>query len=254
MPFGNGDLLSTMGISALTPLNDLSSMFSDFKNFDVTTINSQVLSGANDLLTTVNEYIDGVKPDIADTSYLDVLANPANDPACAAASPNFLLDSYVPSNAQNPVYTACTRPGNNADETSCTNNGGANFNPRASPCFGCLDASRIFRGINSVTFSGSEFATVHAAVYARYGSVAACNTFANKIGNLWIGYHLFRQEKYAPTATACAATVAQATTVTVTLTSLKAALDSSNSSLSTIGYLTDPTYGMLGGLNCKVFG
>jgi hypothetical protein len=113
MPFGDGDLLSSMGVSALAPLTGLTAMFSDFNSFDVTAINTQVLAGANELLNTANDYIYGVKPDIADTSPLSFVANPANYPGCTNA--DFLLDSYVPSNVQNPVYVSCTRPGTNSN-------------------------------------------------------------------------------------------------------------------------------------------
>jgi hypothetical protein len=105
-----------------------------------------------------------------------------------------------------------------------------------------------------LTAPASAGTSVYNAVMGRYGGLAGCSTFANAVANLWTGYHLPRFTYYGPTATACTATVSQATTVTTNLNALQSSLTAANSSLTTIDYLADPKYGMLGGLNCKVFG
>lgn len=174
--------MTAMGVTGLTPLTGLASVLTVVNSFDVASITSQITGGANLLAQTVSDYGYGLKPDIADTSFLSYVANPANYATCT--DPNFGLDSYIPSISQNPSYVSCATPGNNADETSC-NLALTNFAPKSGTCFGCLDVSRIFMAVPPV----GAGATITTAIMGRYAANPGCLTFAQDIGNLWDGYY-----------------------------------------------------------------
>lgn len=135
MPFGSGDFLTSIGASSLSALNDLTNLSSYFNTVDIPTVNTQITNGVNLLQSTASNYGFGVLPDITDYSKLTFLANAANYPTCT--DPNFVLDSYVPSNIQNPQYVSCATPGNNAGFAQCS----AGYAPKAGSCFGCIDVT-----------------------------------------------------------------------------------------------------------------
>jgi len=174
MPFGNGDLMASMGIASLSSLNNLTSLFSYFDTIDITSINSQISNGVNQLASTVGDYGWSKVPDINNYSQLIFMANSSNYLGCT--DPNFLLDSYVPSNLQSPQYVSCATAGNNAGSTECT----GNFNPKGGSCYGCLDVAQIFQLIPPT--SG---ALITAAVMVRYSGNVGCASFASDLGNIW---------------------------------------------------------------------
>jgi hypothetical protein len=96
----------------------------------------------------------------------------------------------------------------------------------------------------------------------RYTSAAGCTTFASDLGNLWQNYYLVKQQRIGNSINTVINSVydransltASINTFKSSLTTLSTAQSSVNSSLGSLNNLLDPQYGMLGGLNCKVFG
>jgi len=187
--------------------------------------------------------------DLDATNYntLVTYSNASNFNGCNAL---FSTDSWVPSNSANTSYpdiSCLATNGNTGTATTCTaslaNNG-------ANTCGGCMDSYQL----ETIITTGANLGT---ALTTRY--TAGCSTFITGMSNIWTNY-------YVAKATILSGVLSRATTVTNTITSTGAGglnqalttmgtlFSSINSSLSSIATLTDPTYGLIAGLNCLVFG
>lgn len=252
MPYGSGNILSKFNINSLDTLTNLTSAFTVLSSFDIPTINTQLTNNHTTFLTIIDEYGRSRRSDLATANLapLTQIANHNNYASCSNA--NFLLDSYVPSVSQVSTYVACTTPGNNAGSAACSS---GNYNSRAGSCYGCLDIAEIFS-------ANSTASDVTSAVTARYTAASGCSTFAADLGNLWQNYFLVKQQVIGNSINTVVNSVfdrANSLTASInafksSLTTLSTAQSSVNSSLSSLDNLLDPQYGMLGGLNCKVFG
>ena len=145
------------------------------------------------------------------------------------------------------MYVSCTTTGNNAGATECS----GNFNPRGGSCFGCLDTTSIFANY-------ANGAAVSTDIQGRYGNNAGCNAFATDLSNVWTNY-------YNPKLTAIgssfksvgvhnAVNTLDITTFQGDLSTLDGSLSGVNATINSLNSLLDTRYGMLGGLNCKLFG
>jgi hypothetical protein len=114
-----------------------------------------------------------------------------------------------------------------------------------------MDTFSIFAGYPSG-------AAVTADIFGRYGSNPGCATFAGDMGNLWTNYYNPKQQAIG--------NIMQNVGIFSSVNSLNiatfqgdlATLDGSfanvNSTINSLSSLLDTKTGMLGGLNCKLFG
>jgi len=231
----------------LDSLNNLTSAFSFLENVDFASLNTSISSGKTSLLDSVNAYGSGQTSDISSAaeSTLSTYADAGNFASCT--DPNFALDSYVPSNSQNPTYVSCTVSGNSAGSTECA----GNFNPKGGSCYGCLDVADIFSG-------AANGAAVTTDINGRYGNNAGCATFANDMGNLWTNFYNLRQQaigsSFQNAGIYSSVNSLNVATFQGDLATLDGALAGVNTTINSLNSLLDTQYGMLGGLNCRLFG
>jgi hypothetical protein len=246
MPFGSGNIVGQLAPD-LDSLNNLTNAFSFLESVDFGGLNTSLSDGKNTLLTSVNAYGSSQHADVSSTaiSTLASYANPSNFPSCT--DPNFPLDSYIPSNNQNPSYVSCKVSGNNAGSTQCS----GSFNPKAASCFGCMDTANIFSGY-------ANGAAVTSDINGRYGNNVGCSAFATGMGNLWTNYYSIKQQAIGSSfhSASIYASVNSLNIATFQgdLAVLNGSLTNANASINALNSLLDTQYGMLGGLNCQLFG
>lgn len=246
MPFSDGNIVKEFSTN-LDSLNNLTSAFSFLENVSFSNLNSSISSGKTSYLNSVNAYGSSQTSDVSSTaqSTLSTYADAANFPSCTDA--NFALDSYVPSNSQSPSYVSCTVSGNSAGSTQCA----GNFNPKGGSCFGCMDVADIFAGY-------ANGGAVTTDINGRYANNAGCTTFASNMGNLWTNFYNPKQQAIGSTfqnaGIYSAVNSLNIATFQGDLATLDGSLTSVNSTINSLNSLLDTQYGMLGGLNCKLFG
>lgn len=259
MPYGDGNLVTTVGGSAANGLNNLTSVISSLKTFDNVTLQSMIASNLSMLVSTANSYANGDISDL-DTINNNILAglseptNSTNNAGCVG-----FIDSWVPSNNQIYTYPTAITCKSNAGVTGQLSNCNSNFGPNGV-CQGCMDTTQL------LTLQSTALA-VQNAIKTKYG--ASCS-FASILSNSWVNYF---SKKYTtlgfPTVKVQTAgsvmyriqqTVPQINDTTIngsvfsSINTFRGVLNTVNTGLSGIKNLTDPTYGMLVGLNCKLFG
>lgn len=246
MPFGNGNIVAKFSHN-LGSLHNLTQAFSFLNSVDFSTLSAVLTQAKNDLVSNVEAYGRSQRADVGATaiSMLSSYANAGNFVSCS--DPNFGLDSYVPSISQNPVYVSCSVSGNNADSTACS----GNFNPKSGSCYGCLDIASIF-----ATYPNGAQVTSH--INGRYSNNPGCNSFATALGNLWTSYYNPKQiaigNSQHNTGIYAATSSLNIATLQADLTTLGGALSGVQPSINSLNSLLDTRYGMLGGLNCSLFG
>lgn len=231
----------------MSAITNLSNSVTNINSFNITYTSSMILSAMSQITSYLTNYNTGVILDFVDSSSFTILNNLSNSTAYSGCtSPGFTSDSWVPSNSQNPVYIACKIPsGNITVAASCT---GTNFNTRAGSCNGCMDTALV---LNSYTAK----ATLLSNLNTRYPA-AGCSTFNNDLANTWFNYYYNKSQSYAPVIaranTANGYVNTYVTSLTGTLnTTLQNAITALNGVAATV---TDPTYGLMAGLNCRLIG
>ncbi len=196
--------------------------------------------------------------DSANNAILAGFSNPNNSTNNALCNASF-VDSWVPSNNQNAAYASAVYCQSQSANVGSYSTCDVNLAP-TSTCKGCMDTTQILT-------RHSNAAAVVSAVKGKYGANCA---FATLLGNAWTNYF---SKKYAtlgfPTAvTQVAGTVmhrvkqaqdivnvsANSASVFASIDAFKASLNTISANMNSISTLTDPNYGMLAGLNCKLFG
>lgn len=193
--------------------------------------------------------------DSTNAAILNTISNPTNNNAgCNAA---FSADSWVPSNNQNTVSCKVSS-GHLAGSTDCSSS------ITGTNCYGCIDSSQV---LASFYATGNPATTLLNDLNSRYNSCA----FNLVLDNIWTNYYSVRYTKIGvPMALAVSgsadltARIKQATTqindttvaasVFSSINNFETELTSVKSSFTTVQTLTDPKYGMMAGLNCKLFG
>lgn len=169
-------------------------------------------------------------------------------------------DSWVPSNSQNSTSPYVTIPcqamnGQVGDGTTCS----ATLTDASGTCGGCMSSAALVLVQPSAT-------SLKSALDTRYS--AAC-TLNAKLENVWTNYYLLKNSKYGPTDTGSTGTVLGRaelanTAILANTTSSGGVFESINimgtlftdiiNAMTLIQPLVDPKYGLLAGLNCKIFG
>lgn len=158
-------------------------------------------------------------------------------------------DSWVPSNNQNPTYVNCLSSLGNGGVAQCSTT--ANFNAGTNGCKGCMDSYKVLF-------------TYHGTIGNRYTD-PSCTTFNTELGNVWTNFYAVKYAMigYDPTTTPThqvvyfRALTAQ-TSINIFIadltTNVPALFTTVQNALATISAIIDPQYGLVAGLNCRVFG
>lgn len=142
---------------------------------------------------------------------------------------------------------SCKVSGNSAGNTECS----GNFNPKGGSCFGCLDVASIFA-------SSANGAAVTTSINGRYGNNAGCATFASNMGNIWTNFYNPKQQaigsSFLNAGVYSSVNSLNIATFQGNLATLDGALTGVSPTINSLNTLLDTKYGMLGGLNCRLFG
>lgn len=137
--------------------------------------------------------------------------------------------------------------GNSAGSSACS----GNFNPKGGSCYGCLDIASIFA-------SYPNGALVTSDLNARYANNPGCNSFAAGLGNLWTNFYNPKQinigNSQHNTGIYSAVSSLNIASFQADLITLGGALAGVKPTINSLNSLLDTEYGMLGGLNCSLFG
>jgi hypothetical protein len=260
MPYGDGNIVNQVAGSAANGINNLTSLIDSLNKFNNATLQGVIQGNLTYFTNQVNAYANGDISDL-DTSNNNILAG-FSDPGNSAINAlcTGFTDSWVPSNNQDatlPTAIFCKSASTNqAGRTAC-----------ASPlsgasCNGCMDTTQI---LTQYTAAGQ----VTSDIQAKYGPTCA---FRTHLANAWTNYFSQKYSKIGypaslsipspgtslrsriVTATPKIINTADATSIFSAITSFGTQVNNAKTSLSTIQNLTDPNYGMLAGLNCKLFG
>ena len=101
---------------------------------------------------------------------------------------------------------------------------------------------------------------VQAAAVTKYGGNSLC-VFAKSLGNVWANYYSIKKTHYNALNTrvlTAANKIEKTTTGTnqtkTALTDFKTQLTNLDTAMAAMNSITDPQYGVLAGMNCKIFG
>lgn len=244
LPTSSGDLMSAFGGTAVNAINNLSLALTSMNSFNTTYQASVILSAMTEVTSYITDYQTGIILDISDTSSFSVLNSlsmASSYSSCTATG--FTSDSWIPSNNENPVYIACQiSSGNQASSSSC----GGGISSRAGSCNGCMDTT-------STLSSYSSHATLLSNLGTRY---SGCTTFNNDLANTWTNYYYIKSQAYAPVSSRASTASTNVNTFTSDLTgTINTTFTNAQSSLSAASStVSDPTYGLVAGLNCKLIG
>lgn len=256
----SGDIVSALGGGGISQLTNLSNAFTNINNFSGTGQAASLTSFLNDAIDGIAGYGIGRYTDLPDTASKDILNNIANRSiygGCANAL--FPLDSWVPNTMSNQTTVPCTISGGNTGTTTpCS----GNFASGAGTCNGCMDTYELF-------YNNASGAAVATSLATRYGAVGACGTFNSDLGNVWTNYYTVLKTMIgAPIAagsgnaaagTGVYARAKTAQTSTTTLigyvnTNITTLFSNTMTSVTSLTSILDPTYGVIAGLNCRLFG
>ena len=260
MPFGDGNIVNTVGGSAKDGLNNLTSVITSLSSFNNTLLEGYISSNLSILVSTTNAYANGdiSDLDITNNNILAGFSNPSNTTNSASCNGSF-VDSWVPSNSQNSSFSTAIPCQSNSASKGSYSTCDASFAP-TSTCKGCMDTTKILT-------REATAAAVIAAVKGKYGTSCA---FATILGNTWTNYFnkKYTTLGYPTVVTQLTTTVmyrmkqaqdlinitSNSASVFASIDSFKASLTTISNNMNSINTLTDPNYGMLAGLNCKLFG
>ena len=156
----------------------------------------------------------------------------------------FASDSWIPTAQSSAAISCKAASGNMATTTQCTV---ANFASGAGGCSGCMDSQDII----TTYVIASTFIT---DIQTRYPG-ASCGPFINDLTNTFNNYYNIKNTQYSPLQTRVAAAAFAVNAYKASITNVGTAFDSVISSFqSTADSIFDPTYGIIAGLNCAIFG
>lgn len=143
MPFGNGDILSRIGINAVAGINNLTAVINELNQFDVNMYREQIEGNFTTGLSYIREFASSRIIDVTDASSLAILSKIA-EPSIVGyqgCNSNLDSDSWVPSDYPNREYPSiiCTsRGGEVGNETTCPKG-----ISEVGKCGGCMDSAQL---------------------------------------------------------------------------------------------------------------
>jgi tetrahydromethanopterin S-methyltransferase subunit B len=261
MPFGDGNIVNSVGGGATAGLNNLTSVISGLGSFSASNYTTTLTSSLTSVFDLISAYTKGQITDLSQTndfSALTTISNPANYPLCTDS--NFLADSWVPSINQWTNYSSIpckATNGNTGTPTPCGNV----ITTVSASCSGCMDTTLLMTLYNTAGNLGTALST-------RYPT-GTCTAFINDMENVWTNYYSIKNTALAPTDADPPNTGllgralhvknqifdnATSAGVFYSLYQIQTVFSNIVTNLNAINSLTDPNYGLLAGLNCKVFG
>lgn len=235
--------MSAFGGNAVNAINNLSLSLTKIGSFNTTYQASMILSAMTQVTSQISNYQNGVILDINDSASIGILnqiSKASYYSTCTATG--FSSDSWTPSNNQNPIYISCQiSGGNQASSSSCSG-----VSSRGGSCNGCMDTTSTLSGYSSKSTLLSDLTT-------RY---SGCSGFNNDLANTWNNYYYIKSQAYAPVSSRASSATSSVNTFTsdlsgtinTTFTNAQSSLNSASASV------TDPTYGLVAGLNCRLIG
>jgi hypothetical protein len=258
MPYDNGDIYEQIATtSGAQQMATLRGIFTSLTTFQLSPYTSSIYTSLNNALTTEDTYALGKLIDITDSSTISVLQVMADysKGSYTNCNSNLPVDSWVPSNSQSSQSTtviACTATNEQQGTATTCSSGVAS----TGSCSGCMDSSQaLYRYLNPVNILPTDLSS-------RYGATCSFNT---KLNNVWNNYYKVKLTAIGPTVggtsqstgvyprTKTVETDVNSLNSTVT-PALSSLFTSINTNMASISSLTDPTYGIFGGLNCSVIG
>ena len=248
---GNGDLISAVAPSSAATLKNLSSSLTNTNSFNA----DQKIADINTALSTIQTQIDnfnkGYTPDITDTNALAALVG-ISDPAnfntggCAAA---IGTDSWPVSNGNN-SFTPCKISGGTvklSSDAGCGSRGA--IMAAATTCKGCMDTTSIFNAYYTAVGRGALVTDLN----TRYSN--GCPSFTTAFGNIWDNYYFNKIPAFTAISARWTTASASVTTITTDLATVNTTMAGVMTSLSSaVDGITNPTFGLIAGLNCLLIG
>jgi hypothetical protein len=244
LPTSSGDLVTAFGGNAVNAITNLSNTLTTMNSFNITYKTSMILSAMTQVTSYITDYKTGVILDITDTASITILTDLSKSSSYSSCTATgFTSDSWIPSNNENPVYISCQiSSGNQASSSSCS----GVVSSRSGSCYGCMDTTSTLNGYSSKATLLSDLGT-------RY---PGCSTFNSDLSNTWNNYYSIKKSAYAPVNSRASTANTNVNTFTTDLTgTLNTTFSNAQSSLSSVSStVTDPQYGLIAGLNCKLIG
>lgn len=208
---------------------------------------------------TIRTWCKGEVVDVSGTNFnlLTSLSVSSSWSSCNGVK-NLASDSWVPSNSQNSTSPYVTIPcqatsGQVGDGTTCS----ASLTDATGTCAGCMSSSAL-------SILQPTPGTLRTALDTRYSASCTLNPV---LENVWTNYYVYKNGKYGPADTGSAGTVrgrAELVNTAILSTSSGGVFYSLDlmgtlfsgivTAMTAIQPLVDPKYGLLAGLNCKLFG
>lgn len=257
MPFGDGNILSKIGVDSVAGINNLTAVLEQLNSFNISAYRQSIEGNMSIGLSSVRDFASARILDLSDTNSLSVLGKIAQPSQAGYQNCNGNLqgDSWVPSDYPNPQYPSisCTSKGGGiGNETTCPN-GVASL----GLCQGCMDSSQILN-----FYQRSPSSDLNADLGVRYGS--ACS-FNQELQNIWKNYYQIKANALGPDVQGSPSvdgvlsrTMAVKSDIDSLISQVDPALPNLFSNvltgLSTISSIVDPKTGLLAGLNCRLMG
>lgn len=245
---GSGDIMGAVGGATISnTLNGLKNAVTNTVTFNTTSQINAMDSALTSITSVINGFRDGTIPDVADSDSilsLQTVANSQSFGACANTAP----DSWVLSMANTTMVQCQVSGGTTVNPTTCTTQ--ASFEGNTAVCRGCVDSSLVLNAWYSGLTQG-QFKTM---LDTKYGTGCAA-TWTTYFGNVWDNYYRIKVPAMAAISTRWTTAVGSVNTVKTDLTNVNASLTTIITTLTTtFDTLTDPKFGLIAGLNCRVIG
>jgi hypothetical protein len=234
----------------VSSLNSLSTSLTEANTFDATAYTNELTTATSGIQTIINNFQSGQVPDITDSTNVGFL-NTASQPSNfnGTCSSDLMLDSWVYSNL-NLSYISCKVSGGH---TVVSGDCALRANVQAAPtgnCQGCVDSHVIFNDI----YDGLTQGDLASDLALRYTACTSSN-FPLYMGNIWDNYYYFKIPIMKGIKTRTTAALTSISTVITDLTSINTLFNNVITNLDTVvSGVTDPTYGLVAGLNCVLIG
>jgi hypothetical protein len=234
----------------VSSLNSLSTSLTDANTFNATAYTNDLTTATSGIQTIIDKFQNGQVPDITDSAsvgFLNTASQPTNfNGTCLS---DIMKDSWVYTNL-NLSYISCKVSGGH---TVISGDCAARANVQAAPtanCQGCVDSHVIFNDI----YDGLARGNLASDLGTRYTACTSSN-FPQYMGNIWDNYYFVKIPIMKGIQTRTTTALASITTVIGDLTNINTLFNNVITNLgTTISGVTDPTYGLVAGLNCVLIG
>lgn len=246
---GTGDIMGAVGGASIsTTINGLKNAVTNTVTFNTTSQIVAMDAALTTITTVVNGFRDGVIPDVSDSDSiiaLNAVASSQSFGACADTAP----DSWVLSMANTSMVSCQVSGGATINPTTCPVQ--SDFTGNAAACRGCIDTSLI---LNTWFSSGLTQGQWKSGLDSKYPSACAA-PFNTYFGNVWDNYYRIKVPQMVDIGSRWATAVSSVNVVKTDLTNVNTSLTNIITTLTgTFDTITDPKFGLIAGLNCRIIG